>query len=240
MNGHGSRIPIELQQVFLAAARGEEVTDAPKSAFRSFPLRPKWLNYPRMYRRSNKKANRREPRRDSTANAAKSMPAAVVGSSLNTILNQSVHHPTTPKTSQSSPSVPSSTKVSNSSHCLEEFHLHLPQYDAILTGVPQELHAEEWEDTPFTTPKASRSRPLKAIRKAFTRKKREDGFQLEGEEIQRRRTSMGSWATEKSQKSNGSRRSQDPSRKGPMQRMFLKKSSSHHHLVNEASETEQV
>jgi len=253
MGDQKPRIPIELQNVFLASNAGKEVTEAPNSAFQVFPPRPKWLQYPKMYRKSNKRGA------SSVVNKppvnARTTPVPLVDSPHKTLMNHFVHSPTTPKTCQSSPSIPSSTQRSNNSHSGgEDLHFNLSQKDAIHAGVPLEFQAiiiesstaeeqveELAQDEPASAPAAALTKtsrkPLKAIRKAFARKKPD----VEEEDMQQRSLLASEQGSHKLT-GQAEKESIDPARMaGPMRRMFNKKSRPKRQLLyNEISETEQV
>lgn len=237
MEHQGPRTPIDLQNGFLAASGGKDVTEheAPKSASRAFPARPKWLQYPKMYRKSNKRGAKSDVKKSSVNTRTTLVPS--VDSPQKTILNHFVHSPTTPKTSRSSPSVPPSTQISQNSHNGENLRFDLPQEDAIQAGGPLVFQpiivessaaedVDELEDEPAPAALAKTNhKPLKAIRKAFARKKPE----VEEEDVPRR-SSPGQ-----------AEKTTDLAGTGPVRRMFNKKSQSKRQLMSEeVSETERV
>ena len=79
-----NRIPLDLQKVFLASNQGQEVHEAPRSAFRVFTRRPKWLSYPKNRRLNKKKAKKQQqnkiqespssPRKPTKAPSAETSP----------------------------------------------------------------------------------------------------------------------------------------------------------------------
>jgi len=79
-----NRIPLDLQKVFLASNQGQEVHEPPRSAFRVFTRRPKWLSYPKNRRLNKKKAKKQQqskiqespssPRKPTMAPSAETSP----------------------------------------------------------------------------------------------------------------------------------------------------------------------
>ena len=237
-----------------ATAPKNEDADVSKAACTSLPPRPKWLSYPKMYRNSNKRAasqrtmtGRGRPTRGDLTVVDTPGSVAVADSTTKTSLSHFVlHTSSTPKTSQSSPSIPSSIQCC---HSVDELHLDQPIDDAIPAVIvessngadEEEVENLEHEHGSVATPKARRAEPFKAIRKAFSRKKPEDGFESDTESRHQRRPSVGSSASAKSNKSAGSWGWRESSKKGRMQRLFLfNKPGSKHNIFKEAPDTDQV
>lgn len=242
---------VQVQMQGRAAAPKNEVADASRASCTSLPPRPKWLSYPKMYRNSNRKAASQRTKgrlaRGDPAIVDTPVSCAVADLTPKTSLSHFVlHSSSTPKTSQSSPSIPSSIQCC---HSVEELHLNQPIDDAIpavivesSNGADEEAVEDlEHEHDSVATPKARRAEPLKAIRNAFSRKKREDGFESDTESRQQRRPSVGSSASGKSNKSAGSWGWRDSSKKGRMQRLFLfNKPGSKRNVFKDAPDTDQV
>ena len=221
-----------------AAAPENNVADVPKASCTSLPPRPKWLSYPRMYRNSNKKATSQRtkgrPGRRGGPAAMVSNPGsfAGTGSTPKTSLNHFLHSSLTPKTSESSPSIPSSIQCS---HSVEDpagipFQLQTIIVESDYGDTDEVDDLETGGHESVATPKARRAEPLKAIRNAFSRLKGEDGFESESEDRPQRRPSVGSSGSQKSNKSAGSWR----------RRFLLTKPGSKRNLVKKASVTDQV
>ena len=157
---------------------------------------------------------------------------AGTGSTPKTSLNHFLHSSLTPKTSESSPSIPSSIQCS---HGVEDpagipFQLQTIIVESDYGDTDEVDDLETGGHESVATPKARRAEPLKAIRNAFSRLKREDGFESETEDRPQRRPSVGSSGSQKSNKSAGSWR----------RRFLLTKPGSKRNLVKKASVTDQV